>query len=374
MDAATGDRASGPRGTKRATIALLSAALVLLTACSTPSTPPSRAPSASPAPTAAAASGSPASTSTPTPTATAAAGGYDTLVVEPDQGMGAFYQAIGGAQRSLDLVMYELEDSTAVNDLIQAEKRGVAVRVILDQAYAKSQNQAAYAALLAGGVAVHWSSTQVDITHQKTLTVDSGEALIMTGNLTAQYYSSTRDFMVVDKDPRDVAAIDAVFDADFSNTGVQPSSGDDLVWSPGSEPALAALIQGARKELLVENEEMSDQDIVAALEAAAQRGVDVEVCMTDSSSWSSEFTALTHAGVKVFTYAANASLYIHAKVIVADPGTAAVRAFVGSENFSSTSLDRKRELGIVLSGSAIDAQLASVLDGDIGGATAWSGS
>jgi phosphatidylserine/phosphatidylglycerophosphate/cardiolipin synthase-like enzyme len=230
-------------------------------------------------------------------------------VVEPDQEMGAVYQAIADAQHSIALVMYELEDSTAVSDLIQAERRGVAVRVILAQAHAKSENQAAYAALLAGGVDVYWSSTQVDITHQKTLIVDAREALIMTGNLTAQYYVSDRDFVVEDTDPVDVAAIGAVFDADFANAPVAPSSGDDLVWSPGSEPALAPIIHGARKQLPVENEEMSDPEIVSTLEAAAERGVDVEVCMTDSSSCSSEFDALVHAGVRVVTYAADASVH-----------------------------------------------------------------
>ena len=308
------------------------------------------------------------------PTPGGAAGAGDTLVVEPDQGLGAVYQAVTGAQRSIDLVMYELEDATAVSDLVQAERRGVAVRVILDQAYARSENQAAYAALLGGGVAVHWSSTQVDITHQKTLIVDAREALIMTGNLTSQYYATTRDFVVEDTDPVDVAAIGAVFDADFSGSPVTPSAGDDLVWSPGAEPRLASVIGGATKRLLVENEEMSDPEIIAALEAAAGRGVDVEVCMTDSSSWSSEFAALVHAGVRVVTYAPDASLYIHAKVIVADPGSADERAFVGSENFSSTSLDRNRELGIVLDGPAIDGQLAAVVEGDISAATAWSAS
>ena len=310
-----------------------------------------------------------------TPTAfpaTATGGSDDALMVEPDQGMGAVYQAITGAHHSLDLVMYELEDTTAVNDLIQAKDRGVAVRVILDQAYAKSQNGSAYATLAAHGVDVHWSSTQVDITHQKTLIVDSDEALVMTGNMTSQYYASTRDFILADSDARDVATIEAVFDADFSNTAVQPSPGHDLVWSPGSAAALVGLIQGAKKELLVENEEMSDQEIVVALEAAAQRGVDVQVCMTDSSSWSSEFSALTQAGVRLYTYPPDAALYIHAKAMVADPGTGSIRWFLGSENFSSTSLDRNRELGVELDETSVGNRLASVIDGDIAGAGPWS--
>ena len=350
-------------------------ALVLVLGGCAASTPP-QPPGAATATTSGAGAGTPRPALAPTATSTpaGAAGTGDTLVVEPDQGLGAVYQAITGAQHSIDLVMYELEDSAAVSDLVQAERRGVAVRVILDQAYARSENQAAYSALLAGGVAVHWSSTQVDITHQKTLIVDAREALIMTGNLTSQYYSTTRDFVVADTDPVDVAAIGAVFDADFANAPVTPSAGDDLVWSPGSEPRLASVIEGASRRLLVENEEMSDPEIIAALEAAAGRGVDVEVCMTDSSSWSSEFAALVHAGVRVVTYAPDASLYIHAKVIVADPGSADERAFVGSENFSSTSLDRNRELGIVLDGPAIDGQLAAVVEGDISAATAWSAS
>jgi phosphatidylserine/phosphatidylglycerophosphate/cardiolipin synthase-like enzyme len=307
-------------------------------------------------------------------TATAAGGSDDSLVVEPEQGMGTVYQAITGARHSLDLVIYELEDTIAVNDLIQAKDRGVSVRVILDQAYAKSQNESAYATLAAHGVDVHWSSTQVDITHQKTLIVDSDEALVMTGNMTSQYYASTRDFILADSDARDVAAIEAVFDADFSNTAVQPSPGDDLVWSPGSAAALVGLIQGAKKELLVENEEMSDQEIVVALEAAAQRGVDVQVCMTDSSSWSSEFSDLTHDGVRVYTYSPDAALYIHAKAIVADPRTDSIRWFLGSENFSSTSLDLNRELGVELNDASMGNRLASVIDGDIAGASPWSAS
>jgi phosphatidylserine/phosphatidylglycerophosphate/cardiolipin synthase-like enzyme len=67
-------------------------------------------------------------------------------------------------------------------------------------------------------------------------------------------------------------------------------------------------------------------------------------------------------------------LYIHAKVIVTDPETRAEKAFVGSENFSSTSLDLNRELGIVVGSSAIDGQLATLVEGDITSASAWSAS
>ncbi|HEX2282145.1 MAG TPA: phospholipase D-like domain-containing protein, partial [Thermomicrobiales bacterium] len=51
--------------------------------------------------------------------------------------------------------------------------------------------------------------------------------------------------------------------------------------------------------------------------------------------------ALTASGVDIRL---SRSLYIHAKLIVAD----GERAFVGSQNLSATSLDQNRELGIVV--------------------------
>ena len=70
---------------------------------------------------------------------------------------------------------------------------------------------------------------------------------------------------------------------------------------------------------------MDSAAIERALESAARRGVDVRVTMTAQSSWVSAFTQLTAAGVHVHLYASNASLYIHAKMILT-PG----RVLLGS--------------------------------------------
>jgi cardiolipin synthase A/B len=70
---------------------------------------------------------------------------------------------------------------------------------------------------------------------------------------------------------------------------------------------------------------MDDPDVTNALESAARRGVDVDVVMTYSSSWPDAFDELTSNGVHVRTYSPDSSLYIHAKVVVAD----AVTLFLG---------------------------------------------
>jgi phosphatidylserine/phosphatidylglycerophosphate/cardiolipin synthase-like enzyme len=106
---------------------------------------------------------------------------------------------------------------------------------------------------------------------------------------------------------------------------------------------------------------MNDQDITSALEAAAKRGVAVRVDMTYATNWKPALTELSSAGVLIRTYASSSKkLYIHAKMILADNAT----AFVGSENFSTGSLDDNRELGIVLSQRDVLDSLETVFNAD----------
>lgn len=308
----------------------------------------------------------PAASTPATPTAGTAAG----LVTEPDQGYQPIYAFITSAHRSLDMTMYELVDPTAEQDLAADAQRGVVVRVILDRNLEQSHNQPAFTFLSGHGVHVAWANPTYAATHQKTITVDGTTSAILTGNLTSQYYSTTRDFAVMDATPADVAAIERTFAADFAGTAVTPPNGADLVWSPTTaQPDLIGVINNARSSLQVENEEMGNSTIEKALIAAAGRGVNVQVIMTRATEWKDDFDKLTSAGVHVATYANSASaLYIHAKVVIADDAL----AFVGSENFSTASLTRNRELGITIGTPSIVAALHTTLAHDYAAAQPWT--
>ncbi len=298
-----------------------------------------------------------------------------TLVTEPNQGLTAIYNLASSAKHTIDMTMYELNDTTFEQLLATAVSNGVAVRVILDQNLEKSNNQAAYTYLADHGVSVHWANPAYAATHQKTITVDSATSAIMTLNLTTQYYSTSRDFAVIENDPNDVAAIETTFNADFTNAAITPPNGDDLVWSPtNSQTSMVSLINSAKYTLQVENEEMSDTAIVNALSSAAQRGVNVQVIMTDPTDYASELKQIVSAGGEVSTYAETAPLYIHAKVILADYGYSTASVFVGSENFSNASLTENRELGLIFNNGPIMSSLNQTLSGDFAGGTAYTGS
>jgi cardiolipin synthase len=288
-----------------------------------------------------------------------------TLLTEPHAGFSTVYRLINKASRSVDMTMYELADSTAEKGLARAARRGAAVRVVLDERE-KSENSPAAAYLKSHGVKVTWSSSRYFFTHQKTLVFDHSKAVIMTANLTSKYYATSRDFAVIDSGPSDVAAIEKVFDADFAHKSVTPGDGHDLVWSPtDSEDKMLALINGATSSLRIYSEEMSDTTVEKALSAAAKRGVDVRVVgENQDGEFDSDFSDLTHAGVHVSYYSSSTGFYIHGKVIEADYGTHHAKVFIGSENFSNTSLNRNRELGLIISRHAILSSIARTFAAD----------
>ena len=294
------------------------------------------------------------------------------VLAEPQAGVSELYQLINGAKSSVDLTMYELKDQTAESDLAADAKRGVDVRVILDSHLEKSSNTATYDYLSAHRVHVTWAPSGTTY-HQKTLTVDGKTSVIMTLNMVSEDYAGTRDFAVIDTSKADITAIVATFNADFAHKKITPPDGADLVWSPtNSQAAILAVINSAKHTLAVENEEMGDTVITKALEADAKRGVDVKITMTANSEWNSAFRALVKAGAHVRTYKDSSSvLYIHAKAVVADAGLAGEQMFVGSENFSTASLRRNRELGIRTTNKPVISAVAAVLAADYAGGTSY---
>jgi phosphatidylserine/phosphatidylglycerophosphate/cardiolipin synthase-like enzyme len=295
------------------------------------------------------------------------------LLIEPEAGMGQVDQLLSSAHKSIDLEIYELSDTTIESILVKDEARGVDVRVILDKAYVENENIPAYNYLTSHHVAVHWAPSRFDLTHEKGAVIDGTMALVMTMNFTSRYYATTRDVVVIDTQSADVAAISATFNNDWQDGGTTATTGTDLVWSPGSEDALVSLIDSAHHSLYIENEEMNDTYITNALVSAARRGVKVTIVMTASSSWDGAFSTLTKAGVKIYTYPdTETALYIHAKVIDADPGYSDGRVFVGSENFSVASLVYNRELGLITASPTPVKDLEQMITEDAVGGKLWT--
>ncbi len=133
------------------------------------------------------------------------------LVTEPADGIVPVLRMIQNASTSIDLVMYELDDVKVEEALVAAQQRGVVARVLLNEGYygqPTAVNGRAYEYLGSRGISVKWTSAYFALTHEKALVVDGASAMIMTFNLTPQFYATSRDFGIVDTDHADAAAIE----------------------------------------------------------------------------------------------------------------------------------------------------------------------
>ncbi len=288
------------------------------------------------------------------------------LFVEPDDGVTPLTTAIHNSQHSIWIEMYELTNKSIIHALEYAHANGVDVRVILEpHPYGSgSINQSAYDNLMAADIPVHWASSRFALTHQKSMVVDGASAYVMTTNFTRSAFRANREFDVVDASPPDVAAVSAIFTADWNDRPYAPAALDpNLPLSPvDARPLLTALIASAQRTLDVYGEEMQDAGLIAALTASAERGVKVRVILPAPKAGATDYSGagvatLRSTGVQVVRLS---SLYIHAKVIIAD----SARAFVGSQNISASSLDRNRELGVIVADRVAIATLTTTFAGD----------
>jgi cardiolipin synthase A/B len=309
------------------------------------------------------------------------------LIQYPDAGFDGFYTQIAHARRSIDMEMYELEDRAAEQDLVAAAGRGVRVRVLLDKAFSRAKaNGSAAMYLAANGVQVKWAPAGY-IFHIKATTFDGQTSDISTANLVSKYYRTTRDAEIIDSDPRQVHAIEQTFSNDWTAgpSGIprsQTVGSPGLIWSPNTgsgtaETALVRQITAARKTVDFESEELSDPLIYQALAADASRGVKCRVVMTRSSDWDSAFRTITKAGCLVHVFPdSSTALYIHEKLILDDQAAASESLLVGSQNASTTSLTRNRELGILLTrndgGGAAITKAGDTFDSDFNHAPRWT--
>ena len=172
--------------------------------------------------------------------------------------------------------------------------------------------------------------------------------------------------------------------ADLEAAGLFPPlepAGDMTVHAvtttPGANADLKALylkeVRGAKKEILIETPYFSDDDLIAALEAAAARGVRVQLILPADSVNDVAAMAAYHARIRPSLVAAGIEVHdyprmSHGKVALVD-GTWAT---VGSCNLDNRSLVRDFEENLSVEGTTFgEAVRAQVFDPDLRTAPVW---
>lgn len=265
------------------------------------------------------------------------------LIIEPNAGREPILNAIKKANTSIDVVMYGFTDEQFMNALINAQRTGKKVHILLEPNPYKASNENLFAIkkFKEANLNLQWPDQAFKLTHQKTILIDNHDAIVMTFNLTRSTFKKERNFALIIDDPGMVQEISHVFAADWQHKAISVSH-PNLIWSPdNSREKLLDFINNANAEIKIYAQDVSDYQMIGALAKAARQGKSVEILMSNHKDpHNKKLNFLRKAGVQI-RFCKN--YYIHAKVLIVDQK----RAIIGSINLTRPSLNNNRELAVI---------------------------
>ncbi len=268
-----------------------------------------------------------------------------------------FLNILGSARKSLWVEVYILTNDEIISIFESSARRGVDVRVILERSPygAPDINVEAYYRLIASGVNVKWDSSRYPNVHAKFAIIDGETLVVGTANYAYSSLHHNREYVAIVKgDPVQDAV--KVFLADWKGESTPAVS--QILVSPGNmRYGLISLLTEARNTILIEAEYITDNEFINILKQKARSGVTVKVIMEYNDANTHTYRELSESGVLV-KWARG--LTMHAKMIVID----GMKVYVGSANFTPTSMDSNRELGVVLESKEVVSKIIDTFNGD----------
>lgn len=332
------------------------------------------------------------------------------------------------AQKTIDIEIYEMED-TAIRKAVRAALRHkIKVRVVHESqpvgsscrlfapdvtqnddssASEKISNDCADLKALmkeirnAGGAFKAFNREelcgvqgQICYEHGKMLIIDAAlpakrRLLISSGNLNPTSLCSLdadpavcdRDYSYVTDDADLIRSMQRVFEKDLIGkkydieSVLSEEAAKRLTISPISLEPITAFIGSAQETLLIQNQYLKDKTLNDAIMAAAKRGVRVEVMEASPCSFSPpsagevrKFTSIHQgfdsAGVETRIFSKRIKIKGRPGYLHAKAIIADDRAWIGSINGSETALTKNREFGIFFDDANQVEQLREIMMGD----------
>src|SRR5438067_12550735 len=179
-----------------------------------------------------------------------------TLLVMPDDTSVPILRAIHGAKRSIRVKMFLFSDPELLSAVIEAKKRGVNVRIMLNPARrdGESENGQTQKALKAAHVDVIDTSPEFNVTHEKSMVIDDEVAYIESLNWETKDLTVTRDYAVVTSQPQEVAEVIRCFEADWERKPFKIERESLLIWcNANGRDRIARFIDEAKHTLFTQN-------------------------------------------------------------------------------------------------------------------------
>ena len=227
--------------------------------------------------------------------------------------------------------------------------RGVVVRALIAHTNRGGEKnlRKLEARCLTAGITVARTADDLPRYHAKMMVVD-GTLHVFGFNYTKLDIEKSRSFGLTTRDQRLVKEAASLFEADRTRQPYSPSHNRLVVSPETSRELLTAFIRGARKQLLIYDEKVTDKLIQRVLQDRARRGVEIRILGRLEKPI---------AGVEARKIQ---DLRMHVRAMIRDSAS----AFIGSQSLRKLELDGRREVGVIVNDSRIAKKMQAVFEAD----------
>lgn len=273
------------------------------------------------------------------------------LIVQPDAGIAPIVTAIKQAKKSIDVLIFRLDRLEIAHALEAAVARGVRVRALTahtNRGGTKSLRKLEMS-LLEAGVTVSRTADDLVRYHGKMMIVDSKMLHVYGFNFTGLDIAKSRSFGVISKNKRLIDEANRLFTADFDRLPYRSGYERFVVSPDNARERLARFIEGARKRLLIYDPQATDDAMLRLITERVKAGVDVRVLGGLEAKWSGNIKNEKFPGRR-----------LHIRAIIRD----GKRAFMGSQSLRRLELEKRREVGVIVTDEMVVRQMEEVFEKD----------
>jgi phosphatidylserine/phosphatidylglycerophosphate/cardiolipin synthase-like enzyme len=240
--------------------------------------------------------------------------------------------AIKGAERSVDIIIFRFDLKPVERALEAAVKRGVVVRALIAHTNSGGEKRLRQLEqrMLEAGVTVSRTADDLVRYHGKMTIIDRRETHVYGFNYTALDLQS-RSFGLICRDRRCVQEAASLFEADATKQPYEPTLDSFVVSPENAREQLATFIKRAKRQLLIWDPKVSDPQMIRLLQQLARAGLDIRVIGK---------VAKRGDGIRATKFGGKR---LHVRAMVRDGDT----AFVGSQSLRALELDGRREVGMI---------------------------
>lgn len=269
---------------------------------------------------------------------------------------------IDSAEEKVYLEVYIFTEKRLKKAIIDAYKRWVDVKVILEKNVYKapSLNTQTFRDLQKSWVSVVYSNGQnYALNHSKMMIVDD-EVIISTGNYSYSTFKYNREFFLMLQNEQMAWIFQEIFESDFGGEK-KNFYHPNLVLSPfSSRTQMTFLLKNAQKSIKIYAHNFSDTEIMEILFEKHKENIDINIIFPDLKKVASNEDEIQKIREKNISYKVLEKPEVHAKSILIDD----TYLYIGSVNFSSYSIDKNREMGLLIKNKDIIWKFLDIFEDD----------